>query len=213
MPLGDSITDGVGSSDGGGYRHPLSTAFPALVTFGPNPNFDGGNPDTQPWYWHAGFDGFNSGQLANLTNGTTADLFNQFGSTNVVLLHTGTNDYGTTSGDDPHYTVNNVLAIRTNFFARRPPGGRLAFVVMLPILGGSAPSNNELNTYITALRPLLNTALTGLTQTYIATPPSIPDGDYLGGAFGIHPLDAGYALMVDDGSGNGWKSALIAAGF
>lgn len=148
------------------------------------------------------------------TNGTSDDIFNTYHDANVVLLHCGTNDF-IVSGGDPNYTVNNVLAMRTNFFARRAPNIRLAFIVMLTINAGSDSSNNALNSYVTALRPALTTALTGLSNTFIAQPPipNIPDVNFLGGAVGIHPLDAGYAQMVDDGNGHGWKAALNAAGY
>jgi hypothetical protein len=210
MPLGDSITYGVGSSDGGGYREPLMAAFPGkFVTAGPNAGATG-SPDVDPWYWNAGYPGFTSNQLNEYTNGSLADLFDDFPGVNIVTLHCGTND----PESDPNVTVNNTIDIVNNFFARRASSLPLYFFVMLPILGGSAPTNAALNAYITAVRPLLSAALTGLgnPNVYIATPPTIPDGDYLGGAFGIHPLDSGYALMVDDGSGNGWKPAFVAAG-
>ena len=119
------------------------------------------------------------------------------------------------SGGNPSYTVNNVLSIRSNFFARRSSSIPLAFIVMLTINAGSDSSNNALNTYVTNLRPALTTALTGLSNTYIAQPPqpNIPDGDFLGGSSGIHPDDTGYPLLENDGNGHGWKFALNAAGF
>lgn len=94
-------------------------------------------------------------------------------------------------------------------------GVPLFFFVMGTINAGSDSSNNALNAFVTAVRPKIQTAVSGMANVYYVNPPipNIPDGDFLSGSLGIHPLDAGYALMVDDGNGNGWKPALVAAGF
>lgn len=176
------------------------------MTRGPNPNFDGGNPDTQAFYWHAGFDGFTTGLLLNQVNGVADTLFSKYNAT-VLLLHAGTNDPQGT----PDTTVANLVAIANAFLAVHDSNAKV--FVMKTINAGSDSSNNSLNAFVATLGPKIATAFSGKAQCTVVNPPFIPDGDFLGGSIGIHPLDSGYALMVDDGSGNGWKPALVAAGF
>jgi lysophospholipase L1-like esterase len=97
MPLGDSITSGVGSTNNNGYRKPL---YLNLTAAGYNFDFVGSQTDgdfADPDHeghsgWHADTTGTNDilGQIYNLLVANPAD---------VILLHIGTNDISA-SGQD-----------------------------------------------------------------------------------------------------------------
>lgn len=87
LPLGASITEGVGSSTGNGYRGPLHDA---LEADGYDPDFVGGlrngtmaDPD------HEGHSGWRIDQVAGIVDGSLARY-----KPNVVTLQVGTNDLG-----------------------------------------------------------------------------------------------------------------------
>lgn len=93
MPLGDSITEGFGSTDGGGYRVQL---FRSMLDVGRPVNFVGGGlpalgpPTVEGVAFptaHEGHIGFRISDLAGIVNAALALYL-----PNVILLHIGTND-------------------------------------------------------------------------------------------------------------------------
>ncbi len=97
MPLGNSITDGIGSSAGtGGYRDDL---YQLLNANGVSFDFvgslnDGISPDPD----HEGHDGYTSEQIDSLILGKLASY-----SPDIILLHIGTNNIGV--GEDDSIAV------------------------------------------------------------------------------------------------------------
>lgn len=105
MPLGDSITSGVGSTNNNGYRKPL---YLNLTAAGYNFNFVGSQTDgdfADPDHeghsgWHADTTGTNDilGQIYNLLAANPAD---------IILLHIGTNDIS--AGEQDANEVSDIL--------------------------------------------------------------------------------------------------------
>lgn len=89
MPLGDSITDGVGFN--GGYRAPL---FKMLANAKYNVNFVGSQSDNAPAWLpqphHEGHSGFRIDQIQS----GFVNWANSVASPDIILLLIGTNDYG-----------------------------------------------------------------------------------------------------------------------
>lgn len=202
--MGDSITYGVGDEANGGYRQPLLSQFSRFVSRG---------NQTLPalpaaYLHHDGYPGLTSANIVADVDGSNADFFNQPDiKPDVVLLHIGTNDYHTLTTDQSR---DNIVGIVTAFKARRPYG---QIFVMPTINAGSDSTNAALNAFVAALNPKVITALTGVARCHLVGTPTLADGNFLDGSVGIHPNTSGYALMIDDGSGNGWKPALLAAGY
>ncbi|MER5887167.1 FG-GAP-like repeat-containing protein [Streptomyces sp. NPDC001941] len=89
LPLGDSITYGVGSSDGAGYRGPLWQDLrnqTQTVTSFVGSQHNGEVPDND----HEGHSGWTIENIASITDTAMATY-----KPNVVLLHIGTNDMNT----------------------------------------------------------------------------------------------------------------------
>ena len=130
MPLGNSITDGVGDSYGSGYRSEL---FDLLEAAGYNFNFVGtqnsgtshtSNPDFNSHHeghpgWFAGLP-IPPGAFDIKDNLITGQNFLNLNPPNVILLHIGTNDVGE-SGYPKTYTqvdqdVDSILSIIYNYY-------------------------------------------------------------------------------------------------
>lgn len=210
--MGDSITYGVGDEANGGYRVPLLSQFPKFVSRGHQVL-----PDLPEAYLH--HDGYPGEKSTFILSHVDASLASWFDETqikpDVVLLHIGTNDSHDGGAPDPALTPaqsrDNTLAIVNQLLTRRP---NAHIFVMPPINAGSDATNAALNAWLNSQRPLVIAALTGLSpRCHLVGTPTIPDGDFVGGSTGLHPTSAGYALMVDDGAGKGWKPALTGAGF
>lgn len=196
MPLGDSITYGVmGNSNGndGGYRLPLCRDLlgTAMLNYvgsqnsGPTTSTCGDNANE-------GHPGYRIDQIAANVVGWLTTYQPQ-----IVLLHIGTNDVL------QNYDVANMparLGSLIDQITATDPGAMIFVAQILPI--GNQAMNAEVQTY--------NAAIPGIVQAkdaagehvqmvnmYDAVPLSdLPDG--------VHPNDAGYALMA-----NVWEQAML----
>jgi lysophospholipase L1-like esterase len=89
MPLGDSITDGVGFS--GGYRAPL---YKLLANANYNVNFVGNQNDNAPaWLTQPNHEGHSGYRIDQLVSGFL-NWVNAIPNPDIILLLIGTNDYG-----------------------------------------------------------------------------------------------------------------------
>jgi len=193
MPLGDSITYGVGSSTGGGYRLPL---WDALKERGFSIDFVG-SVQTGP----RGFNRQNEGLPGWKINQIAAKVVNWLITyrPNIILLHIGTNDF--VKNDHPAQAsarLNQLL----NLITTTLPGATVIVAQILPLLR-SAQLNAEVIAYNAAIPRIVQAdrALGKHVQyvdMYHAVPPSgmLPDQ--------IHPNDVGYFLMA-----NVWLRALL----
>ncbi|MFJ3878054.1 SGNH/GDSL hydrolase family protein [Streptomyces sp. NPDC090077] len=171
MPLGDSITQGVGSSTGAGYRGPLEQLLGQDVDFVGSQR---GGPIPDPN--HEGHSGYMIGQLGDGIDGWLA-----LAQPDVVLLHAGINDLDRGQGDG---AAGRLLALITHIKADRP-GSVVLVMGLIPTTGGVEQQAVRFNA---ALR-----AHAGEAFTYVE-PPSLGPDDM---ADRLHPNDAGYQRLAE----------------
>ncbi|WP_326673398.1 ricin-type beta-trefoil lectin domain protein [Streptomyces sp. NBC_01257] len=182
MPLGDSITDGLGSSTGNGYRGPL---WDELSSKGYSLDFVGtsragsmGDPDNE------GHSGWRIDQIASIADASLSRY-----RPNVVTLMIGTNDLGQnyqvpTAPDRLNSLIDQVVADAPD-----------ATVLVASLTVSTNPT-------IEANRGTFNQRIPGMVQAKQAAGKhvryvdmgALTTGDL---ADGLHPNDAGYRKMAD----------------
>ena len=207
MPLGDSITAGSNSTDGSGYRGPLlhlahlagkpmtylgtalsgpstldGLAFPRGNEGYPGDIIQGPSP-------HAGLY-----ELIDVA-GPTNDLFDFSPLTDIVLLMIGVNDVSL-NNDLPNFGVR--YAALVDRIHGRQPLAKIVCSTILPTWGAAGGLNlgiiaaNDLIPPIVAARSAY-CSLVDPWPTFSANPHY---GDLWLGADGVHPTDAGYAILA-----------------
>ncbi|HEY6284882.1 MAG TPA: SGNH/GDSL hydrolase family protein [Ktedonobacteraceae bacterium] len=192
MPLGDSITYGVGSSTGGGYRFQLwndlrARGFPIDFV---------GSVQTGP----ASFDSENEGHPGWKINQIAAKVVNWLMTyrPSIILLHIGTNDFF--KNDDPTQAPARLSHL-LNLITTTLPGATVIVAQILP-LPRSARLNAEVVSYNATIPRIVQADVAQgkhvhYVDMYHVVPPSmLPDQ--------IHPNDAGYTLMAKV-----WLDALL----
>ncbi|KAK6988109.1 lipolytic enzyme [Favolaschia claudopus] len=193
LPLGDSITFGLESSDGNGYRNALHK----LLEPGNTVNFIGS---------------LKAGTMADNDNeghsGATIAQIQQF-STNsaalparphLILLMAGTNDvFGGSISTGP----NRLSTLIDSIFSACPDAA-LIVATLIPLNGGQ-PS---VDTYNQAVTQLVAQRKAAGQHILLAGMASITAGDL---ADGVHPNDGGYVKManawfpvIQQAAANGW---------
>jgi lysophospholipase L1-like esterase len=207
MPLGDSITDGVGSAAGGGYRAPLYTD---LQNAGYSFTFVGSatdNPGPLPasQQHHEGHPGYRVDQIANNLDGSDGTGGNNGGSwfhngaqPDIILLHIGTNDIL------QNFDVANLNAridALVNQIVTDKPSADLIISSIIPI--DNPTDNAEVQAYNTYIKNVLVPKYDALHDhvsyvdqyaNFVDAGGNLKSNLYAGD--GIHPDDAGYALMA-----------------
>ena len=203
MPLGDSITDGVGSSAGGGYRvelfHAAAQAHKALTFVGtasdPNgPDMVDGKKFPRDHEGHPGYtidDSASTSGISPLVDQAIATKHPQ-----IILLMIGTNDL------DRNIDVSNAparLGALLDRILTDAPDALLVVAKIVPTMDDGA--NTGVQTY--------NDAIAGLVQTRAANGKHIATVDMFAGITAqttykttlmndyLHPNDAGYVIMGD----------------
>ena len=189
MPLGDSITYGTNSSNGGGYRLPL---WNDLISQGASVDFVGSqqsgpmNADDD----NEGHPGWRIDQIAsNIVSWLTTY------QPQIILLHIGTNDI------NQNYDVANAPARLSSLIHQITttlPNASV-FVAQIIPLTSSSSSNSQVVTYNSAIPNIVQAAGPNvhMVDMYDAVPANqLPDN--------IHPSDFGYALMA-----HVWYTALL----
>jgi lysophospholipase L1-like esterase len=166
LPLGDSITLGVGSSDGTGYRGPLAALAPIIAYTG--------SQGTPPWL-HEGHSGWRIDQLAAIAAATMAAY-----RPRCVLLHAGTNDV--VQG----FTSVQMLASMAQLLDTIAAADSKALVLLAII-----PNTPHATAAQQAQEAAFNAGLPALA----ATRPMVHLVDMTGTELGdeVHPSPAGYA--------------------
>jgi len=185
LPLGDSITRGVKSSDEGGYRSQL---FKLIVAANQKVTFTGsltngpaqvsGRPFPR---MHEGHSGWTISQLSPLFPSPALDV-----KPNIILLHIGTNDIGSR---DPAGMATHLEALLDRIAQNAPD----ALIVVAQIT--AARTDND-------IRDAYNAKIPGMVQSHAAKGQHIIGVDVnkipMTGlsADGVHPNDQGYAYMA-----------------
>ena len=186
MPLGDSITRGVKSSDEGGYRSQL---FKLIVAANQKVTFywlveqrtDAGVGTAFP-RMHEGHSGWTISQLV----ATDPQVPRWSGKPNIVLLHIGTNDIGSR---DPAGMATRLEALLDKIAQNGPD----ALIVVAQIT--AARTDND-------IRDAYNAKIPGIVQSHAAKGQHIISVDVnkipMAGlsSDGVHPNDQGYAYMA-----------------
>ncbi|KAH7098051.1 lipolytic enzyme [Auriculariales sp. MPI-PUGE-AT-0066] len=188
LPLGDSITYGVQSSDGTGYRNTLHK----LLEPGNTVDFIGSvKAGTMTDNDNEGHSGWTIDQIAGAANYSQA----MPSKPNVVALHAGTNDiYGGNFG-----TAINRLTTLVDNLTLGYPSTVLLLSTIIPY-PASQSSVDQFNTNITNL--VTNRAAAG-RKIVLASMSSVLSSDL---ADGVHPNDNGYKKMA-----NAWYAAFATA--
>lgn len=195
LPFGDSITDGVNSTDFAGYRSPL---FKLVVAGGQKVNFLGsrssgptqvsGQPFPRNHEGHPGWT-IDSGYVS-FGDGISTLIPTPAFSTipHIVLLMIGTNDVGASMGTD---TIANRLDTLLGKIVQTAPKALVVVAQLTPISYKPAP----LATY-NAKIPGVVQARADKGQHLVSVDMSkMPVSDL--GNDGLHPNDTGYAYMAD----------------
>jgi lysophospholipase L1-like esterase len=176
MPLGDSITYGIGSTDNGGYRPALGRD---LTATGFHVDFVGSEAAGPPGADddNEGHPGWTIRQLDRRVDGWLAA-----DRPDIVLLHAGTNDLSRTTGraQAPHRLGHLIDRIRQD----RPE----ALILVARIVGSNHPGRQRRTDAFNA----------GVSRVIAARrDPLVRIVDQAGvRAPMIHPNDAGYAAMA-----------------
>jgi lysophospholipase L1-like esterase len=198
MPLGDSITNGVGSSDDNGFRRALylsmtgggyTTEFVGTLTTGDSTDFDRD---------HEGHSGWHANQIRD-------NIYNWLGTNpaDIVLLHIGTNDIG--GGQSAPGIKTEIDAILDNIDQFEADSSMAITVFLAQIINRSDTTSSrgletkELNDSLAVLADRRVAAGDDIVlvdlEHCLTYPGDLPDG--------VHPDDAGYVKMADT-----WFSAL-----
>src|SRR5690606_36580846 len=180
MPLGDSITHGAGSSNGGGYRPMLNDLLReegADVTFVGSQR-SGPAPDA-----HEGRPGWTISQLAGITDAALATY-----RPNVVLLHIGTNDMN--NNDDPDGAPARLGALIDQIFRAAPDMTLLRSTIVPSNLG---TTQERIRRFNEAIRPEIGARWASGKHVYLVNMTSVTLTDL---ADFLHPDDSGYLKMA-----------------
>ncbi|MGW2386016.1 ricin-type beta-trefoil lectin domain protein [Streptomyces sp. NPDC001658] len=179
MPLGDSITWGVGSSTGNGYRAPL---WNRLAADGHPLDFVGtvrggsmSDPDNE------GHSGYRIDQIATLADASLTRY-----RPNVVTLHIGTNDLQGASEVDS--AIARLRSLVNQITADVPDA---TVLVASLVVSTSSSEERWRGTYNQAVRQIVSDAqATGKRVAFV-------DMSSLTTADPLHPNDSGYQKMAD----------------
>ncbi|WP_316528185.1 SGNH/GDSL hydrolase family protein [Kitasatospora brasiliensis] len=182
MPLGDSITVGVGSPTRSSYRRPLwnLVAGQSRYTVRFVGSQAGGElPDTH----HEGHSGY-------LIDGIRAEVDQWIAAErpDVVLLHIGVNDLN--RGTDPGHAGDRLKALLDRIFADRP-GVTVIMQGVIPTTQGLKSSPTAFNDQARGLQA--PEAKAGHTFRFV-DPPALTANEM---SDRLHPNDAGYQRMAD----------------
>ncbi|GAA2494312.1 SGNH/GDSL hydrolase family protein [Streptomyces longisporus] len=182
MPLGDSITWGVGSSTGNGYRGPLWNELAAdghpLDFVGTGRNGSMSDPDNE------GHSGYRIDQIAALADASLTRY-----RPNVVTLHIGTNDLQGAS--EVNTAISRLRSLVDQITADVPD----ATVLVASLVVSTSSSEEQFRgTYNQATRQIVSDAQAAGKHVAFVDMSSLTTADL---ADPLHPNDAGYQKMAD----------------
>lgn len=196
LPLGDSITLGIGSSDNAGYRSQLfklAVAANQKLTFtgsqSGGPNEVSGKPFPKNHEGHSGWT-IDPGHSKYGSGGISSLIPNPALSTqpNIILLMIGTNDI--TSTDSPGMTANRLEGFLDKLVQAAPDA--LVVVAKITPVSYNSPDLDNYNAKIPAIveaRAAKGHHVVTVDMSKMPRSGLAQDG--------VHPNDQGYAFMAD----------------
>jgi len=202
LPLGDSITHGVQSSDDGGYR---SALFKLIVGASQQVTFTGSlaNGPTQVsgqpfprnhdghdgWTIDPGFSSYGAGGISSLIPSPALN-----GNPHIILLHIGTNDTGARDAANMSTRLEALL----DKIAQASPTSLIVLAQITPLGYNSAPltAYNGKIPAIVQSHAAKGQHIVGVDMSKMPVPADIASDN-------IHPNDQGYAYMA-----NIWYAAI-----
>ncbi|MDC0773839.1 ricin-type beta-trefoil lectin domain protein [Streptomyces sp. HD] len=182
MPLGDSITWGVGSSTGNGYRGPLWNQLAAdghpLDFVGTVRNGPMSDPDNE------GHSGYRIDQIAALADASLTRY-----RPNVVTLHIGTNDLQGASEVDS--AIARLRSLVNQITVDVPDA---TVLVASLVVSTSSSEERFRGTYNQATRQIVSDAQAAGKRVAFVDMSSLTTADL---ADPLHPNDSGYQKMAD----------------
>ncbi len=206
MPVGDSITYGVGGTNAG-YRGYL---YSSLTAAGNSSNFQfvgttNGNPGSLPTSpvdqtAHDGWSGWTTAQIESNIGAWLTQLTGSGQTPTVITMMIGTNDYPV-SGYSVSQGTTNLAAIINTIFAQDPTG-RLLLAKLTPRYDNSTYTNwvNSYNALLPSLVAQKQAAGDNITLVDMNT--NFPSDGLT--SDNLHPNDDGYAWMA-----NQWLGAIL----
>jgi len=179
LPLGDSITYGLASSSGNGYR----SALHDLLATGNTVDFIGSiKSGTMSDNDNEGHSGATIDQIATFAKASAALP----AKPNIVLLMAGTNDvFGGSISTAPSRLDTLITQIFTAV-----PDTILVVATLTPLSSGQA----QVNTYNQAITTLVNNKTAAGQHILLASMASLSSSDL---SDGVHPNDGGYVKMAN----------------
>ncbi|GAA1700845.1 hypothetical protein GCM10009765_57970 [Fodinicola feengrottensis] len=206
MPLGDSITYGVGSSTGAGYRLPLRNLAAAQSRYridfvGSQTSGAAAIPDPD----NEGHSGFLIDDIRNGVDGWLAAA-----RPDVVLLHIGINDLD--RSPDPTHAPDRLHTLVDQIFADKP-GVTVILQGLIPITQGL---QSDPVTYNNAARALATSEQQAGHHLRYVDPAAFTSADM---ADRLHPNDSGHAKLgqvffaaLDQAFTDGWATSVRSKG-
>jgi lysophospholipase L1-like esterase len=182
MPLGDTITAGVGSSTDAGYRLPLWQRAAAqhrytLHLVGSQRSGDFAEP------WHEGHSGWKVDDIAQQVDGWLATQH-----PDVVLLQIGINDLD--RGPDKPHAADRLAALVDRIFTDRPT----VHLLLQGVLPTTAGLEDLARAYDRQAAGLVRTEQQRGRDLRYVVPPELTPAEFHDR---LHPDDAGYVLLAD----------------
>ncbi|KAF7326059.1 Lipolytic enzyme [Mycena kentingensis (nom. inval.)] len=181
MPLGASITFGVASTNGNGYREPL---YNLLIADGNEVQMVGSQVNgTMESPWSEGYPGFVIKQVLDKSNAAMPVQ-----NPNIVTILVGTNDMlqDADVGNAPARLTTLIQSVLD------APAMTLVVVSTIPPTANAA-TNARVNAYNAAIPGVVDKFIAaGRSVVFVDCHAAVPVGDL---ADGVHPVDAGYERM------------------
>lgn len=190
--MGDSITYGIDSSDGNGYRQDLQNNL-----YGSDQLFVGSVKSGNM------YDNDNEGHPGATINQIAGYAWNSLGDRpNVVLLHAGTNDLNNPNPTDPYSSAPDRLGSLIDEIVGACPD---AAVLVAQIIGSAdAGTQSRIDTFNSQVPGVVAARANKGQHVMVVDMSSVRGGDL--SADGTHPTDSGYSKMAGI-----WWSAMSAA--
>lgn len=181
MPMGDSITEGIGNPNGNSYRAPL---YDSLINEVSQLDYVGNSRDgnfSDPE--NEGHSGWKINDIAGIANATLIQY-----RPNIVLLHIGTNDLN--GNVDVGTAPNRLAALIDQIFVAAP---NATILVAAIIRSSSATTQERIVSYNAQTRTIVDARANAGKHIALVSMDAVTNADL---ADSLHPNEGGYTKMA-----------------